>query len=1187
MRQHSALPSDGALASDDALPSGGRASRRSLRMLALALASALAASLLGVAAVAPASADASGVTVRIDEAGFSTTGAWSSSALTGPDGAPSTYASGSSGQTATWRLPAPAAGVYRVEVAIPANPSSDRRASYRAVGGAGAPVTAMVDQVTSGGQWAPIGLVDLAAGEEAVLTLTRIGDGGPNTRAASARLVPDEGTVPPPVSAGLPYADAHADGLDGWTAIGSSDLGVWAPGTGEEFDYLHVANLSSGSGSYIRPTAEIELPDQYRIATSMLITSTTGTVSLLTDMLSPYSATANNTAIQFAAGGMRIARPNAGLRICDGFSPVTLGEWFQLEIVRAGGVIAVSVNSELVASVDAGIQGGTIAFGSYKSDVGFGGIGIEELDAVPDGHPEEATGCSWTPSTGAGSAQPVLINQTGYDLGGAKRFTAPNALDGEEFRIVDADDAVVYTGTIAGQAGDFGDFDPASTGPYRILVTGDAGEGESYEFGIGANWTERISYDHAIEFMTDVRCFFGELSGKPLNGTHAQCMRGLGWRDSHQMSFELPALVDLYLANPSAIGAITVPDAVYEGIQYPTAEGSPEVARLIAWGAEIYLRGQYDHALMKEQLASFLWAYPALAEWIPVELYEDVRDYLFPIWDEPAYSRYFWHDYTAHTADLTQVYTQIGTGKGEFPVGHSIIPNLRMWQVAEREGRADADVYLNAAIAQAQWIVDNVDVSDPLVTKGQRQGEYHLMTALGTVGMMVPTAQQPTGLAAFAERWADVAIERSANMWDFHRYSDDRWTIPSFTGGGTGEDPNESGNVLGFPAAALAASTLIDDDATVARLAEIAQAQIDNVFGRNPTGRAAQFRVHDPEVAFEGLDLGWFSEYQGGYGLLQGSHGVFDGSPKNGHYPFNPGVPNIGHTEGWVTFNTAWLESLAWRAFDATSVELSAASVAADGTVRVTLRAPLNMDAAGGNTGQVAVSVGGAAAVPVTVTQTGVNALDYTAELDLAALGAVAGDTVTVSYGLGSFERSASLTVTAVDDGEPGDGEPGDGEPGDGEPGDGDDGSSAPSTTPSIVDPADADPAAELDESSFRMQDGTLFAELGAASAGEWFYAVVHSDPVRLGWFQADATGRVTVPVPSGLPAGAHTLQLYDASGNLVAWGGFSLAATGDDGLAATGMTIGTIALSTLLAGLLLLGGMALVARRRNPEANA
>ena len=53
---------------------------------------------------------------------------------------------------------------------------------------------------------------------------------------------------------------------------------------------------------------------------------------------------------------------------------------------------------------------------------------------------------------------------------------------------------------------------------------------------------------------------------------------------------------------------------------------------------------------------------------------------------------------------------------GEFPPGHSIVPNLRMWQVAEREGRADAPQYLDAALAQAQWIVDNVDSNSTWLT---------------------------------------------------------------------------------------------------------------------------------------------------------------------------------------------------------------------------------------------------------------------------------------------------------------------------------------------------------------------------------------------------------------------------------------------------------------------------------------
>ena len=95
--------------------------------------------------------------------------------------------------------------------------------------------------------------------------------------------------------------------------------------------------------------------------------------------------------------------------------------------------------------------------------------------------------------------------------------------------------------------------------------------------------------------------------------------------------------------------------------------------------------------------------------------------------------------------------------KGEFPPGHSIVPNLRMWQVAEREGRADAPQYLDAALAQAQWIVDNLDVSDPATTKGQRQAEYQLMTALATLALTVPAESVPAGLGAFAPGFDEQA----------------------------------------------------------------------------------------------------------------------------------------------------------------------------------------------------------------------------------------------------------------------------------------------------------------------------------------------------------------------------------------------------------------------------------------------
>jgi hypothetical protein len=1147
--------------------------RRTHRVAALVATAAMlaGAGLVGTSGAALAAAEPETVVVTAADAParpggsvpFSASLGWLSSALTSPEGGPSRYTV-TGGATATWTLPVVETGDYSVQAGIPNGSSTGNQSRYTVeVDGETQQLT--VDQADYVGGWVPLGEYSLEAGELVTVTVTAVAGGsGTNTRAASVRLLAGDGDGGEPGgSVTFPYLEDFADGLAGWTPI-SGDFSFWSAKEGD-FPYVHVGTLSGSSGTYLRPDLALTLPEAYVLNTTARVneTSGSGTLTFFTDMISPYSASARHTATQFMGTTVKMAQPNSGVALCTGDSPVELGEWFQLQIARYDDIMAVRVNGDLVAAVPAAEAEGTIGFGAYKADADIGGIGIEQLTERPDDFPTEANGCGWIPDEGAGAAQPVIANQTGYNLGQPMRFTAPLAEDGAAFEIVDADEQVLFEGTIQGGLGDFSAFAPTSTGPFTARVHGTAGDGESWPFGVGADWIERVSYENAVDFMTEVRCFYGELAGKPLNGTHSYCGKGLGWRDSHQMTYEIPSLIDFYFANPSAVGAITYPDAVYSGLQYPIAEGAPEVVRLIAWGAEVYLKGQYNHTLIKEQLAAFLWAYPELSQWLSPDLYEAVRDYLFPIWDNPEKNRYAWADFTEHTADLTQVYTQIGTGKGEFPVGHSIVPNLQLWQVAVREGRTDADVYLDAAVAQAQWIVDNIDPADPTVTKGQRQAEYHLMTGLATALEMAPEGSVH-GVREFASAWADTAIERSDNMWDFRRYDDERWTIPPFESfSGVLDDPNETGNLLGFPAAALATAQILGDDSRNARLMEIAVAQVDDVFGRNPTGRAATFRATRTE-GFEGLDLGWFSEYQGGVGRLQGVHGVFDGSPKNDHYPFNPGIGNIGHTEGWVTFNTAWLRALAWRAHTDAAVSLGATSVPVGGTVGVTLRAPLNMDAAGGNTGEVRVSVNGAEPTPLTVTQTGVNALDYTAELDLASIGAAEGDTVTVSYGLGTFERSATLTMTAEGT------EPGT-VPGE-EP---------PTTTPTVIDPADADPGLEFEGTHFRLVDGKLVAQLGSSAAGQWFFAVVHSTPVNLGWFRADATGQVIVPVPSGLPAGTHTLQLYDASGALAAWGQFTVAAAPDPDLAATGVSIGAAALAVLLAGCAILAGLILQRRRR------
>ncbi|WP_326794242.1 hypothetical protein OG946_00965 [Streptomyces sp. NBC_01808] len=619
--------------------------------------------------------------------------------------------------------------------------------------------------------------------------------------------------------------------------------------------------------------------------------------------------------------------------------------------------------------------------------------------------------------------QPVLLNQSGFGLGEPKRFTAPRAEDGAAFTVSDASGKVRYRGKVTDGVGDFTAFDPRDTGDFVVTVNGAAGQGTSVPFGIGAYWIDRVSYSRAIEFMSGSRCYFGDFTRKAEGPGlisdeygHRACMKAVTWRDGAQYSKEIQTLVDLYLANPSAFEQITVDDAVYKGLPVTLPDGTPEIVRLIHWGVELLLEADVNDPQLKEQLAAFAYAYPQLAEWIPADVYERTLDHLFATWGAPARDRYYWQAFTPHTGDLFQTYTQVGTGKGELAPGHSVWPNLMMYEVAQREGRDDAERYLRAAQDQAAWLVENLDVGDPRTTKGQRQSEHVLITGLVQFAETYPD-QAPPGIEGFVRDWAQTVTSRSDNLWDFRRYSDDRWTIPAFTGGGA-DDPNETGNVAGFAAPALAAARLLGDDPLAGRLREIAAAHVDNIFGRNPTGRHASYDAPSGTAGFEGVERGWFSEYRGGAGLLEDLPGVLDGSPKNGHYPFNPDQGNIGHTEGWVAFNSAWNASLAWRAADQTGIEVRtrggapARVVPRDAKVTVELTAPLNLDAGSVDRGSVEVRVGDRAAVPLTVTQAAQNARTFRATLDLTAVDAGHSDRITVSYGHGPF--AVSRTFTAV-----------------------------------------------------------------------------------------------------------------------------------------------------------------------------
>jgi hypothetical protein len=563
----------------------------------------------------------------------------------------------------------------------------------------------------------------------------------------------------------------------------------------------------------------------------------------------------------------------------------------------------------------------------------------------------------------------VLVNQSGYNTVGSKRFTAPLAPAGTAFAVVtDPAGDVVFSGTLEatgdGSVGDFSAFQPATTGNYRIVLSTTPGAQQSHVFGIGPFWIERVSYRRMVQFFIDSRSGFGDATS--WNVATGKNSSGIAWRDSHQFSFELRTLIQWYAANPDAFGTDRMPiEGAYTGLRDTLPADTPEIVRLIHWGVDIYLRGNLNHTLIKEELAYFLYYYPLYQQWIPVSLYSEARDYLFPLWTNTARDRWNWYD-IAHTANLLQTYTVMGGTKGSLPPGHSIVPNLLMHQIALREGRSDAALYLTAARNQAQWIVNNLDPADPLVTKGQRMSEHILVPALAEFMLRDP-ATPVTGIDTWLASWTDTVIARSANLWDFRKYSATIWTPENVPGG----HPwwNEPGNIAGFPASALAAATRITDPAKVARLRQIATSQLDQIFGRNPHNRHFCFRATQPTHGFEGVETGWFSQHIGGLGILENTRGVLDASAKHPSFPYNPGVAP-GYVEGWVAFNSAWNAGMTWAARDRSTITFLA-NGSSDGTLRVELTAPLNFNRALAESATVRLTSQNGDAENLVLTETG------------------------------------------------------------------------------------------------------------------------------------------------------------------------------------------------------------------------
>jgi hypothetical protein len=599
----------------------------------------------------------------------------------------------------------------------------------------------------------------------------------------------------------------------------------------------------------------------------------------------------------------------------------------------------------------------------------------------------------------------IYLNQSGFNAGKPKRFTAPTLPDGTRFEVRPAQGgAAVFSGTLSGHIGDFSKFEPTDARDYVVV----AGPHTSVPFRVGMWWLERVTYQNAVDFMVDSRHYVGNW--------RAPCRGSFGWRDDHHFGWELHTLVAQWLSNPSAY--VRMPRQIsYEPPADPKLWGKlapyradiPDLVKLIHWGADVLVTQQVRHEHLKAQLAYFLYAWPWLKEYLPEQNYAVVRDHAFAIWSNPAKDRDYPYDESPEH-DLLALKTKTGTTKGAYPPGFSVESNLLLYVVAHREGRPDAEKYFEAAHRQVTWMIANLDWNDPLVTKGQRMSEFLTITGLAHFLREYPD-RAPAGLAAKIDAWAQVVVRRSANLWDFRKLDDGaRWTP-------MGEKPtmwNEPGNVIGFPAALLAAKPFITNAAAQARIEQLVWSHFDNLFGRNPAGRHFSY---DAPREVEGVEHGWYSFLPGGIGRLANARFVIDGSSKDAHYPYHPEKGNIGWTEGWVQFNTPLNASLAYLAFAETSISLKAEGDA----LVIRLEAPLNFDYEKIESGIVWVQSAGGDKEAVTVMEESVNSRVLVGRITLQIgvppksrdghLQVEPGATVVAGYGFGYLGRSTKLKL--------------------------------------------------------------------------------------------------------------------------------------------------------------------------------
>lgn len=491
-------------------------------------------------------------------------------------------------------------------------------------------------------------------------------------------------------------------------------------------------------------------------------------------------------------------------------------------------------------------------------------------------------------------AKAWYVSQIGYDTDKSKRATFTNGVRGTEFTVNKvSDDSVVFSGEIKNQMADFSEFTTA--GEYYLSCDGVT----SYPFKIAQNRIWNVTALPSLKFMEMSRQDAWDTGGNT----------GYAWRDSHQFSFELNALVMQYMSNPSYYDSLpwdvyNVEQTEYEELQ---TQDCPNIIWLMKFGVTRYHdlnvnKGVNLHALIKGQIAYFLYLYPHISNYVDATWYQTIRDWCISIWSVTSCNKAWYEVDGGINHNLFTTQAKIGTVKGNLPPGYAIVPNLMMYEVCKRDGLPSASQFLTAAKNNIAWLVNSVDLTDPANTKGQRMNEYITFHAL-TYAYEMYSEHCPANTYQKIITVARTLINRSNNLWDYTKYDSARWVNLETTGGLC----NNPGYV-GMMGVYFALARVITNADLIDRLKELAVAHHDHGFGRNPLGRCFDYKATED---FDGAKLGWVSRHPGGYGHSGSCIGVLDGSPKEENFPYDPSG-STGYTEGWVAFNSPWNMALAY-----------------------------------------------------------------------------------------------------------------------------------------------------------------------------------------------------------------------------------------------------------------------------------